>query len=114
MASPFQGAPPRAALAHRMLPTTRAGRLACWLALGFVAWFALNQVLMGLRQDLDGLPLAPLILVGWAGLALGLAAGGVGLWAVLRRRERGALVFLATLPGASVLLFLLGEWLVPH
>jgi len=44
----------------------------------------------------------------------GLAAGIVGLIAVIRRHERSWLVWLTILPGLLVLLFVLGEFLVPH
>jgi len=44
----------------------------------------------------------------------GLAAGVIGLIAVIGRQERSWLVWLAILSGASVLLFVLGEFLVPH
>jgi hypothetical protein len=44
----------------------------------------------------------------------GLAAGIVGLIAVIRRNERSWLVWLAMLPGLMVLFLVLGEFLVPH
>ena len=43
-----------------------------------------------------------------------LAAGTVGLIAVIRKQERSWLVWLTILPGALVLLLLLGELLLPH
>lgn len=95
-------------------PTTRLGRIACWLGLGFIAWFVANQTLMGLRQSLEGIPVIPIILFGFLGLACGLAASVVGALAVVRKRERSVLVFLTLLPGLLVLFFLIGELLVPH
>jgi hypothetical protein len=47
-------------------------------------------------------------------LLCGLAAGIVGLTAVIWRRERSWLVWLMMLPGLLVLAFVLGEFLVPH
>jgi hypothetical protein len=47
-------------------------------------------------------------------LSCGLAAGIVGLMAVIRRQESSWLVWLTMLPGLMVLIFLLGELLVPH
>jgi hypothetical protein len=44
----------------------------------------------------------------------GLAAGIVGLIAVIQKRERSWLVWLTIPPGAFVLFFALGEFLVPH
>ena len=42
------------------------------------------------------------------------SAGIVGLIAVIRRRERSWLVWLTMLPGLFALVFVLGEFLVPH
>lgn len=47
-------------------------------------------------------------------LACGLAAGVVGLIAVMRRHERSCFVWLTVLLGLLVLVFVLGEFLVPH
>jgi hypothetical protein len=44
----------------------------------------------------------------------GLAAGIVGVITVIGKRERSWLVRRTILPGASVLFFILGEFLVPH
>jgi hypothetical protein len=51
---------------------------------------------------------------GIAMLSCGLAAGIVGLIAVIRRQERSWLVWLTMLPGLMVVAFVLGEFLVPH
>ncbi|MCX6084006.1 MAG: hypothetical protein NT102_03470 [Caldiserica bacterium] len=51
---------------------------------------------------------------GIAMLSCGLAAGIVGLIAMIRRHERSWLVRLAILPGLFALFFVLGEFLVPH
>ena len=47
-------------------------------------------------------------------LLCGLAAGIIGLVAVIRRHERSWLVWLTLLPGLLVLFLVLGEFLVPH
>ncbi len=47
-------------------------------------------------------------------LLCGLASGVVGLVAVYRKHERSWLVLLSLVIGASVLIFLLGEFLIPH
>ena len=44
----------------------------------------------------------------------GLCAGIRGPYAIARRQERSGLVWLALLPGALVLLLLVGEFLFPH
>lgn len=99
--------------ARRMLPTTRMGRTACWMGLAFVAWYVANGALVGASQSVT-LPRLPLILWGWAGLALGAATGVVGLVAIVRRRERGLLAYATLLPLLLVAALLVGELLVPH
>ena len=47
-------------------------------------------------------------------LLCGLAAGIVGLIAIVRRGERSWLVWLSVLPGLLVSFFILGEFLAPH
>ena len=48
------------------------------------------------------------------GFICGLVGGVLGLIAVIRQHERSWLVFLSILPMFWVLLFILGEFLVPH
>lgn len=103
--------------ARRIAPTTRWGRVACRLALAFVAWLVLNQALVVAflgERSVEGASRVGLILLSWAGLGTGLAAGVVALLAMVRRRERGALVFAAMLPALAVLALLVGELLAPH
>jgi len=47
-------------------------------------------------------------------LLCGLAAGLVGAIAIIRQHERSWLVWLTVLAGALVVVFLLGEFLIPH
>jgi hypothetical protein len=51
---------------------------------------------------------------GVAALSIGLAAGIVGLIAVIRRHERSWLVWLAMLPGLMIVAFMLVDFLVPN
>lgn len=103
----------RATWTRRLAPSTRAGRLACWLALAFVAWFVLNQVLVVLNQDVGDARVL-FILWGWMGLGIGLAASVIAAFAVAKRHERGWLVYATILPGLFVLGFLVGELLFEH
>jgi hypothetical protein len=48
------------------------------------------------------------------GFICGLVGGVLALVAVIRQHERSWLVFLSILPFLWVLLFILGEFLVPH
>jgi hypothetical protein len=47
-------------------------------------------------------------------VACGLAAGVVGLVAIVRKHERSWLVWLPVFLGADVILFVVGEFAVPH
>lgn len=50
----------------------------------------------------------------WLGFICGLAGGIIALIAVTRKQERSILVFLSILPLFWVLMFFLGEFLIPH
>lgn len=103
------------ARAWKVRPTTRLGRAACWIAVAFFAWFALNQIAMGVRQQApDVVPRALLIAQGLIGLGTGALAGMVALVAIVRAHERSPIVFVATLPLLFVAVFLAGELLFPH
>lgn len=95
-------------------PATRLG----WWAVGLmVAYFVLSIVNSAVFMRLQGnAPWQQTVLpfYGIFMLLCGLAAGVVGLVAILRKHERSWLVWLTILPGAFVLFFLLGEFLVPH
>jgi hypothetical protein len=95
-------------------PVTRLGWWAVGLALAFMLMFILNStVFMGLPEDVPWrqtvLPFYGIFM-----LLCGLAAGVVGLIAVIRKHERSWMVWVTILPGALVLFLLLGEFLVPH
>jgi len=49
-----------------------------------------------------------------AGMASGISAFITGLIAVIKKRERGLLVYISTTMGFLLILFLLGEILFPH
>jgi len=104
------------ALRQRFLrrPGTRLGWWALGLGAVFVVLWIINStvfmpstVLIPWRQVL--LPFYGIFM-----LLCGLAAGIVGLIAVIRGHERSWLVWLTLLPGLFVLIFVLGEFLVPH
>lgn len=71
---------------------------------------------MGLAAANIVLILAWSILPGGAmlGFLCGLVGGILALIAVIREQERSWLVFLSILPLFWVLIFILGEFLVPH
>lgn len=49
-----------------------------------------------------------------AGMAAGILAFILGLIAVIRKKERALLVYVSTLVGALLIVFLLGEIISPH
>jgi 4-amino-4-deoxy-L-arabinose transferase-like glycosyltransferase len=95
-------------------PRSRLGWRAVSLAAVFVVMFIINSaVFMRLSADVKwGPTLLPFY--GIIMLLCGLAAGVVGLIAIIRHHERSWLVWLTVLPCAFVLFLLLGEFLVPH
>ena len=89
-------------------PSTKLGRWSVALLATFAAFFIINSMVF-----------TPWIVeVPWwqafAALSFGLAAGIVGLIAVIRRHERSWLVWLAMLPGLTMVVFAVSEFVVPH
>jgi hypothetical protein len=80
-------------------PTTGLGRVALVLALGFFVFNLLWRFLPG------GASLA---------LLCGIAGGVAGLTAVVRRGERGLLVYATFFPFLAVVGFVLAELLIGH
>ena len=99
-------------------PSTRIGKWAAGLMAVFIVMWLINTfAFMPLGQ-----PGAPDIwwreaLLPFYGIFMmlcGFSAGVVGLIAVTWKHERSWMVWLTILPGAFVLFFILGEFLVPH
>ncbi|MCX5973215.1 MAG: hypothetical protein NTU59_00765 [Coprothermobacterota bacterium] len=95
-------------------PSTRLG----WWSVGLAAAYGIlmiinSTIFMRLPQDVTWrvtvLPFYCLFM-----MLCGLAAGIVGLIAIVRQHERSWLVWLAILLGLFALVFVLGEFLVPH
>ena len=94
-------------------PSTRLGWWSVGLGAAFVAFYMISAaVFWRMPANTPWQPLLPFY--GIAMLLIGLAAGIVGLIAVIRQRERSWLVWLTTLLGLQVIVLLLGEFLVPH
>ncbi len=107
--------PPDKPLWQRFLrrPGTRLGWWSVGLGATFVALYMISAaVFWRMPENTPWQPLLPFY--GIAMLLIGLAAGIVGLIAVIRQRERSWLVWLTTLLGLQVIVLLLGEFLVPH
>jgi len=112
---PATAPPPHQPLWRRFfaLPSTRIGWWSVALGATFVALYIISAVVFWrMPGDVPWRPL--LIFYGIAMLLCGLAAGIVGLIAVIRHHERSWLVWFTILPGLLVLTLVLGEFLVPH
>jgi hypothetical protein len=98
-------------------PNTRLGWWAVGLLAVFVVMFIINTfVFMPTAQGVSN-PAWRQTLLPYYGIFLmlcGLAAGIVGLVAIIKNHEHSWLVWLTILPGAFVVFLLLGEFLVPH
>jgi len=97
---------------HR--PSTQLGWWAVGLAIGFIMMNIVNSaVFMRLPENVSWrqtiLPFYGIFM-----MLCGIAAFIVGIIAIIRSHERSLLVWLTLLPGTSVLLFVLGEFLIPH
>jgi hypothetical protein len=99
-----------------VLPRTLLGKWSVGLIGGLILFFALMVLLVASGQRggdtfFSNLALSiPGLLAG----ACGIAAFFTGAIAVTLSRERSGLVFLAVIIGLLVLIFCLGEFLVPH
>jgi hypothetical protein len=99
-----------------LVPGTRAGAWALAAMAGVFVFYGLFHIPVALGQRggdtfFSNLYLAvPVLLIGLSGVAAFLA----GLYAVIRRRERAVFVFIATLVGLFVLVFIIGEIACPH
>ena len=95
-------------------PGTRLGWWTVGLAIAFIVMLMVNSTVVILfSQDVSSRP-AVLPNFGMLILLCGLAAGVVGLIAIIRKHERSWLVWLSILPGALALLSILGDILVPR
>lgn len=97
------------------MPRSRLGRLACWFGAVFVAWWVLNLGIVQLVQRIDAQDYRTvLIAFSWLGLSTGFVASILATIALVRHKDRTVLVWLCLIPGAFLVVFLLGEFLLPH
>jgi len=113
---PLDVTPSRQPLMQRILkwPSTRLGWWSIGLGVAFEVLWIINST-VGMHFSAL-VPWRQLVLPFYSILMLscGLAAGILGLIATIKGHERSWLVWLAILPGLFVLLFVLGEFLMPH
>ena len=98
------------------IPRTQWGKWSAGLLGGFFLFFLLMNLLVALGQEggdtlFDNLALSiPAIFGGLCGVS----AFFFGTYSIFKQQERSVLVFLATLIGFLILVFLIGEFTTPH
>lgn len=101
------------------LPVTTLGKWSMWLGIAFVIGFMINSAMVGIvgtSTDAAVNEFSRTYLPYW-GVALfscGFAAGVVGLVAILKDKERSLVTLLTLVPMLFVVMFLIGEFAVPH
>jgi hypothetical protein len=99
-----------------ILPGTKAGENSLYLFLGFVVFFGIFWLLVwsGQRGGMgffDNLHLAiPFLIAAF----FGISEFVVGVYSIFWKKERSLAIFLVTLWGGIVTLFISGEILTPH
>lgn len=107
----------------KITPQTIPGRWSIGLIVAMPILFFIGTSLTGslygstpggdtILADIAARPALALTML--AGMAAGIAAFITGFLAILRQKEKGMLVYAATVVGALLLLFLAGEILLPH
>jgi hypothetical protein len=100
----------------RLNPKTRLGKWSILLIAAFIVMFISFQLLAASGQRggdtfFSNLALSiPIVIAGISGIS----AFCTGIISIIKSKERSILVFLATLIGLFVLLFVSGEILMPH
>jgi amino acid permease len=98
------------------MPKTFLGKWAIRLIVAFFILFAVFQILVGIGQRggdkfFDNMLLAiPGLLMAFSGIG----SFFTGIVSIVKNKERSVLVFIATLVGLLILLFVLGEVVFPH
>jgi len=105
------------------MPKTNLGRWSVGLILGFfVLIFVGSSLTNSLYESVpagdtvfaDIISRPALALSMLAGFGAGISAFVTGLFSIIKQKERALLVFVSTLIGAALTLYLIGEFLFPH
>ena len=108
---------------RRIWPDTVLGKWSFWLAIAMPILFIIgssftNSMYAGVSSgetilaDIAARPALALTML--AGMGVGIAACITGLLTIIRQKERAILVYLSTVAGALLILFLIAEILFPH
>jgi hypothetical protein len=107
----------------RIIPTTTLGKWSVGLIVAMPLLFLIGTSFKNIfypsipagstiLADITGRPALTLTML--AGMAAGISAFIIGLLAILRQKDYSLLVYLSSLLGAFLGLFLIGEILFPH
>lgn len=99
------------------LPRTKLGKATIWLAAFFVVGFGVNTVVfMPISMAYPDASWRIWFLPAWGItlMASGVAAAITAVLAIVKGKERSWVVWAALAPGIFAILFLLGEFLIPH
>ena len=99
-----------------VLPKTKLGRWSVWLLVVFVFIIAVFQIMVAVGQRggetfFDNIRLSTVAVV--AAIS-GIFSLLIGLISIIKSKERSILVFVATMIGLFVLIFIIGELAFPH
>lgn len=98
------------------MPKTKLGKWSVGLIVVFFLWFVILQVLVtsGQRGGETFFSNPRLAFTVIFAAIFAIAAFFLGIFSIIKSKERSALVFLSTAIGFLVLFFILGEVLSPH
>ncbi len=101
------------------LPKTTLGKWSMWLAAVFVVGMGINAALLAVfgtstNESLNEFSSTYMPYWGIVLFGCGFAAGVVGLIAIIKQHERSLVTLVTLVPALFVIVFLLGEFLIPH
>jgi hypothetical protein len=96
----------------RILPESSLGKWSVGLAIAFIVLMTFPWFLSRALSERIGIPFG--FSFGMLAILSGLAALVTGLISALKQKERSLLVYLSILVGLFALVFIIGEFAVPH
>lgn len=98
------------------MPKTKTGRWAVWLIGVFIAVFGLTQAIyiasVGGVNLANNNPLLPMLAI--LGFGAGIASFVLSLMSIFKFKEHSAILYIILAVGLIPVIFVLGEFLVPH
>jgi len=98
------------------LPQTKLGKISVWLITISFLLIILMRFFVALGQT-GGETFFDNLYLGIPGILAGISivsAFFTGIWSIIRHKERSVFVFISTFIGFLALIFLIGEFTVPH